>query len=202
MFGDIGQWVQNVLGAAGIFGLFFLLLIENLFPPIPSELVLPLAGFLVGKGEIGAAQALVSSTAGSLVGAYVLYFLGRWGGRPLVLRFGSILRVSEKDLDQAQNWFEKYGGSVVFFARMVPGARSVVSIPAGTLEMPLVKFTVLTTAGSAVWNTLLIGAGWLLGENWSRITDIVGSASNVLLVVMGILVAALVGWWLHSRWGG
>lgn len=202
MFGDIGQWVQNVLGAAGPFGLFFLLLIENLFPPIPSELVLPLAGFLVGKGEIGAVQALVSSTAGSLVGAYILYFLGRWGGRSLVLRFGSVLRVTKEDLDQAQKWFEKYGGSVVFFARMVPGARSVVSIPAGTLEMPLVKFTVLTTAGSAVWNTLLIGAGWLLGENWSRITGIVGSVSDVLLIVMGILVAALVGWWLYSRWSG
>lgn len=109
-------------------------------------------------------------------------------------------RVTRKDLDQAQGWFERYGGSVVFFARMVPGARSVVSIPAGTLEMPLAKFTVLTVAGSAIWNALLIGAGWFLGENWSRITDVVGSGSNVLLIVMGVLVVPLAGWWIHARW--
>ena len=199
MFGNIGQWVQDVLAAAGPLGLFFLLVIENLFPPIPSELVLPLAGFLVSKGQMGAVQALLSSTAGSLLGAYILYFLGRWGGRSLVLRFGRVLRVTPKDLDRADVWFEKYGGSVVFFARMVPGARSIVSIPAGMLKMPLTKFAVLSAAGSAIWNTLLIGAGWFLGENWSRITDLVGSVSNVLLVVMVVLVVVLVGWWLYAR---
>lgn len=199
MFGNVGQWVQDVLGTAGPLGLFFLLLIENLFPPIPSELVLPLAGFLVGKGEMGAVQALLAATAGSLLGAYILYFLGRWGGRSLVLRFGRGLRVTPKDLDRADRWFDKSGGSVVFFARMVPGARSVVSIPAGMLKMPLAKFTVLSAAGSAIWNTLLIGAGWLLGENWSRITDIVGPVSNVLLIVMAVLVCGALAWWLYAR---
>jgi hypothetical protein len=108
LLGDIGGWVQDVIGYWGAFGLVFLLFLENLFPPIPSELILPLAGFLVGRGELGWVQALVGSTTGSLLGAYVLYGLGRWGGRPLVLRFGRVLRVTERELDRAERWFDSF----------------------------------------------------------------------------------------------
>jgi membrane protein DedA with SNARE-associated domain len=199
LLGDIGGWVQDVIGAWGALGLVFLLFLENLFPPIPSELILPLAGFLVGREELGWVQALVGSTTGSLLGAYVLYGLGRWGGRPLVLRFGRGLRVTERELDRAERWFDRFGSAVVLFARMLPGARSVVSIPAGTLQMPLGRFTVLTVAGSALWNTLLIGAGYLLGENWSRVEGAVGSISNVLVVIVLISVVGLTIRWFYSK---
>lgn len=200
MLGNLASWIADNLAAFGYLGLAVFLLIENLFPPIPSELILPLAGFLVGKGEMSFFPAVLVVTAGSLVGAYMLYALGLWGGRPLVLRYGRWLRVKEGDLDRAEGWFEKYGDWVVFFARMVPGARSVVSVPAGMLQMPLGRFTLLTTSGSATWNVLLIGAGWFLGENWQRITTVVGSASDVIVIVLAAgLVATAIWWWRRGR---
>ena len=195
MLGNFGQWIADNLAAFGYPGLAALLLIENLFPPIPSELVLPLAGFLVGRGKMSFLPALLTATLGSLLGAYALYALGLQGGRPLILRYGRWLRVKEGDLDRAEGWFDRYGGSVVFFARMVPGARSVVSIPAGTLNMPLGRFTLLTALGSAAWNALLIGAGWFLGDNWGQVTSTVGSVTNVVLVVLLVVMAGGALWW-------
>ncbi len=197
MFDSLGQWAADVLAALGSFGLLFLMLAENLFPPIPSEAILPLAGFLVGRGELGGVQAVAAATAGSVLGALILYALGRWGGRAVVLRYGRVLRVTEHDLDRAEGWFDKYGDAVVFFARMVPLARSVVSIPAGMLEMPVLRFTFLTTLGSALWNTLLVGAGWFLGANWERVSAIVGSISNAVLIVAVVAIVVLAIYWLR-----
>lgn len=199
MFGDLSRWAADVLAASGSFGLAFLIFLENIFPPIPSELILPLAGFLVWRGELGAVQALLASTTGSLLGAYVLYAMGRWGGRPLVLRFGRVLRVTERDLDRAEAWFERYGDAVVFFARMVPGARSIVSIPAGMLEMSLRRFTALTVAGSALWNTLLLGAGYALGNNWSRVEGVIAPISDAVLIILFFGGIGLLAWWLYSK---
>ena len=130
-----------------------------------------------------------------MLGAFVLYALGRWGGRTLVLRYGRVLRVSEADLIRAEGWFEKYGEAVVFFGRMVPIARSIVSIPAGMMRMPMVKFTVLTTIGSALWNTLLVGLGWYLGANW----DVVGEYLHYVeyAVILGIVAGTI---YLFVRW--
>lgn len=189
-------WIADLIEAFGALGVAFLMALENLFPPIPSELILPFAGFLVGRGEIGFLPALIASTAGSLFGALILYALGRWGGRNLILRNGRYLRVKEADLDRAEGWFDKYDEWVVLFGRMVPGVRSVVSIPAGMLRTPFLRFVLLTTAGSAAWNTLLLGAGWYLGENWQQIEGFVGSLSNFVLVLVAVaLVAAAIWWW-------
>jgi membrane protein DedA with SNARE-associated domain len=189
-------WIADLIEAFGALGVAFLMALENLFPPIPSELILPFAGFLVGRGEIGFLPALVASTAGSLSGALILYALGRWGGRNLILRYGRYLRVKEADLDHAEGWFDKYDEWVVLFGRMVPGVRSVVSIPAGMLRTPFLRFVLLTTAGSAAWNTLLLGAGWYLGENWQQIEGFMGSLSNFVLVLVAVaLVAAAIWWW-------
>lgn len=189
-------WIADLIEAFGALGVAFLMALENLFPPIPSELILPFAGFLVGRGEIGFLPALIASTAGSLFGALILYALGRWGGRNLILRNGRYLRVKEADLDRAEGWFDKYDEWVVLFGRMVPGVRSVVSIPAGMLRTPFLRFVLLTTAGSAAWNTLLLGAGWYLGENWQQIEGFVGSLSNYVLVLVAVaLVAAAIWWW-------
>jgi membrane protein DedA with SNARE-associated domain len=189
-------WVRDLIEAFGAPGVALLMALENLFPPIPSELILPFAGFLVGRGELGFLTALIASTAGSLSGALILYALGRWGGRNLILRYGRFLRVKEADLDRAEGWFDKYDEWVVLFGRMVPGVRSVVSIPAGMLRTPFLPFVLLTTAGSAAWNALLLGAGWYLGENWQQIEGIVGSVSNFILVLVAVaLVSAAVWWW-------
>lgn len=199
MFDSLGQWAADVLGSLGSFGLLFLMLVENLFPPIPSEAILPLAGFLVGRGELGGVQAVAAATTGSLLGALVLYALGRWGGRAVVLRYGRVLRVTENDLDRAEGWFDEYGDWVVLFGRMVPLARSVVSIPAGMLEMPVLRFVLLTTLGSALWNTLLVGAGWFLGANWERVSAIVGTISNVVFIVALVAIVLLAVYWFRGK---
>lgn len=197
MFDSIGQWAADVLGALGSIGLLFLMVAENLFPPIPSEAILPLAGFLVGRGELGGVQAILAATAGSVLGAFILYALGRWGGRAVVLRYGRVLRVTENDLDRAEGWFERYGDAVVLFGRMVPLGRSVVSIPAGMLKMPVWRFTLLTTIGSALWNMLLVGAGWFLGANWERVSAIVGSISNAVFLIALVVVVTLAIYWFR-----
>lgn len=186
----MAQWILDVLSAFGYLGLALLLVAENLFPPIPSEVVLPLAGFLVSRGDLSLLGALVAATTGSVLGAVALYSLGRWGGRRFVLRYGAWLRVDKESLDRAEGWFRNYGDALVLFARVVPVARSIVSIPAGTAKMPLVRFVVLTAVGSAIWNALLIGAGVFLGANWSVVQDWVGSYSNVVLVLAAVGAAA------------
>ena len=189
MLGDVGQWVLDVIGALGYIGLALLLVAENLFPPIPSEVVLPLAGFLVGRGDLSLWGAIFAATFGSVAGALVLYGMGRWGGRRLVLRYGQWLRVDEKRLGQAEGWFRRYGDWVVLFARVVPVARSIVSIPAGTMKMPVLRFVLLTTLGSAAWNSILIGAGVVLGANWQAVEGWMGSYSDVVLIVGTVAVA-------------
>ena len=189
MLGDVGRLVLDVIGALGYLGLALLLVAENLFPPIPSEVVLPLAGFLVGRGDLSLWGAIFAATFGSVAGALVLYALGRWGGRRLVLRYGRWLRVDEKGLKDAEGWFRRYGDWVVLFARVVPVARSIVSIPAGTMEMPVLRFVLLTTLGSAVWNSILIGAGVVLGANWQAVEGWMGSYSDVVLIAGTVAVA-------------
>lgn len=191
--------MEDVIRDLGYVGLFALLLAENLFPPIPSEAILPLAGFLAGQGELNVVLAIAVSTAGSLAGALILYALGHRGGRALILRHGRLLRLEAEHLERSEAWFRRRGDWVVLLARCVPLLRSAVSVPAGTLRMPILRFTVLTTIGSAIWNTALIGAGWLLGNEWDAISGAVGAASRVILVVVVALIAALGVWWWRRR---
>jgi membrane protein DedA with SNARE-associated domain len=180
---------MDTIEALGYAGLALLLVLENLFPPVPSEVVLPVAGFLVGRGSLSFVGALAASTLGSVTGALLLYGAGRWGGRALVLRYGKWLRVSAADLDRAEGWFARHGDLVVLGARVVPFARSVVSIPAGTAKMGLVRFVLLTAAGSTTWNAVLIGAGYFLGANWDRVSEWVGAYSDVVLVAATVAAA-------------
>jgi membrane protein DedA with SNARE-associated domain len=196
MFDQLTEWVQQALASGGSAALAVIMLVENLFPPIPSELVLPFAGFQVSRGQVSFLQVLVAATIGSVLGAVILYALGRYGGRPLVLRWRRLLRVTEADLDRADRWFDRYGSGIVLAARMVPIARSIVSIPAGWSEMPFWRFLLLTTVGTAGWNVLLIGGGALLGDNYEQVAAVAGMFSNLVLVLaVGALVAVGVWWW-------
>jgi membrane protein DedA with SNARE-associated domain len=191
MLAALDDFAHDALTGAGYFGLIAIMIVENLFPPIPSEIVLPLAGYEVSRGELTFVATVAAATFGSLAGALILYSLGRWGGRPAIERWGRRMRVGPSELDRAETWFARWGDWVVLGARLVPGARSVVSIPAGTMRMGVVRFILLTTLGSAVWNSVLIGAGWALGDNWESISGWVGGASKVVLVAAVVGLAGL-----------
>jgi membrane protein DedA with SNARE-associated domain len=155
------------MGALGAPGVGIAIALESVFPPLPSEVFLPLAGFAAARGEMSIVAAVAWSTAGSLAGALVLYGLGaRLGLARLRALADRVPLVSCDDVDKADAWFHRYGTWAVFFGRMVPMVRSLVSIPAGTTGMPLGRFALLTTAGSLIWNTVFVVAGYLLGANW------------------------------------
>lgn len=193
------DWVTEAVRTGGPVALLLIMAAENLFPPIPSEAVLPLAGYLVYRGDLHIVVALLSSTAGSTLGAVILYGIGRYGGRPVLLRYGRVLRMSEQELDRADDWFDRHGHKVVFFARMIPLARSIVSVPAGTSEMPFGRFLLLTTIGSALWNALLIGLGYAFGNQYARVSETVSRFSTPIGIVVGLLVLGVVGWWFWGR---
>ena len=182
---------MDVVDRAGYAGLAALMALENVFPPIPSEAILPLAGAQVAQGAFTYASVLTAATAGSLAGALVLYTAGRAGGRPLVLRHGRLLRISPAQLDRAEAWFDRHGAWVVLLGRLVPGLRSLVSVPAGMARMPLGRFLALTALGSLLWNALLVGAGSALGANWEQVGHVVGPLSLAVLALAGLAGAAL-----------
>ena len=189
MTASIGDLAGDLIGSLGYAGLVVLMAVEHVFPPIPSEVVLPLAGFEVARGNMTFAGALTAATAGSLIGSSFLYALARSGGRPLVLRMRSVLRMTEEDLDRAERRFERHSGWIVVLGRMVPGIRSAVSVPPGLLRMPFGRYLALTFAGSLVWNAALILAGQQLGSRWSEVGDFVGPIAHwVLIAVIPLVV--------------
>lgn len=193
----LGFRVQDLVRTAGYPGLFALVVVENLLPPIPSEVILPFAGYQVQQGALHVLGALVAATAGSVVGALILYEIARRGGRPLILRYGRLLRVDAGALERSERRFDRYGAAIVLGGRLVPGLRSVVSLPAGLVRMPLVRFRALTAIGSTVWNALLIAGGWMLGSQYGRIADMVGPISTAITVVL--VVCALLGYMVWRR---
>ena len=193
------DWVQDVLGGGSYLVLCSLVLLENLFPPLPSEVVLPFAGALVSDGGMTYPGAVLAATTGSVVGAVLLYAIGRYGGRPLLYRYRHVLRLSEQQLDRADAWFDARGTWIVLFGRLVPGVRSIVSVPAGASEMPLPMFVVLTTLGSAIWNCALIGAGWALGSNWERASAVLDEYQLVVYVAIVVSCIALAVYLLRRR---
>lgn len=190
MLSDLANLAREAVTAGGYLGIFAAMVAETVFPPIPSELVLPLAGFESSRGRLVFVATVLAATAGSLVGAWILYAVGRYGGRPAVVRWRRALRVTNADLDRAERWFDRWGQWVVFVGRVVPLARSIVSIPAGTMRMSLVRFSVLTALGSLLWNVVLAGAGYQLGSRWREVTLVASRYADIaaLLVAAGVLV--------------
>jgi membrane protein DedA with SNARE-associated domain len=187
--GGLVGWVLDVIETLGAVGVGLLVALESVFPPIPSEVVLPLAGFLAGEGRLSFAAVVTWATAGSLVGALLLYWLGAALGTDRLRRLADRVPLMDgRDVDRAEDWMRRHGAWAVLLGRMVPGVRSLVSIPAGVQRMPLWLFSVLTVVGSAVWNVLFVGLGFLLGDRWER----VGEYSDLLnYVVVGAVVLVL-----------
>jgi membrane protein DedA with SNARE-associated domain len=188
----LGLSLSQVLRDLGYAGLALLMLAETVFPPIPSEAVLPLAGYLVERGDFNYVLVLLTSTAGSVLGAMLLYEAARHGGRPFAERFLRFAHLQPEKLDEAERWFARRGALIVLLGRCVPGMRSLVSLPAGLLRMPRLQYLGLTLLGSAIWNTVLVTIGYLLGSQWERVADVIGPISKPLVAV----VVVGVGGWL------
>jgi len=191
--------VSDVISAIGYVGVALLVALESVFPPIPSEVVLPFAGFYAGRGDASVPGMMLAATVGSVVGAWILYGLAAWIGpdrlRAFVVRRGRWFGVKEPDLDRAEAWFDRRADAAVLFGRCVPLVRSIVSIPAGFRRMPFLRFTLYTALGSLVWNVALVGAGAVLGSRWEQ----VGSVMAVFQWVVIVAVVGLVGWFAWSR---
>jgi membrane protein DedA with SNARE-associated domain len=190
----MNDWITSAIDSMGYFGIVLLMLLENIVPPIPSELIMPLAGFVASQGKLSFWGVIAAGTAGSVLGALPIYYLGRGLGRDrlryLAKHHGHWLAVAPKDIDNAHEWFSAHCRTAVLLCRMIPGVRSLISLPAGVAEMPLLAFLGYTAVGSAAWATLLALAGKLLGENFSQIDKFVGPVAYV--VIGGMLIAFIV----------
>ena len=192
----LAGWVADVMTALGPLGVGLLTLLETVFPPIPSEVVLPLAGFLAERGRMSLVAAVVAATAGGLLGALLLYgFARRVGEDRAAALVARVPLVDREDVDQAIAWFARHGGASVFVGRLLPGIRSLISLPAGAAAMPLGRFVVFTTAGTLLWNVLLIGAGYLLGERWQEAEQY----SEWINYAVYAALAAFVAWLVARR---
>ncbi len=200
---QIGALVQQLILQLGYPGVGAVMLIENVFPPVPSEVVMPFAGFLVGRGELSFVGILVAGTLGSVLGALVLYYIGMWVGdgvvRGFLRRYGKWIMTSEADYNRALRFFERYGSAVVFFGRLIPLVRSIISIPAGANHMPLPRFLLFTTLGSAIWSGILAYAGVVMGENWHEIINFIDRYQTLTFVVAAAAAVLLAGGWLFRR---
>lgn len=191
------QWVFDVVDRLGAAGIGFLIFLENVVPPVPSEVILPLGGFRAQAGAMNPVAVWVAATIGAVAGALALYAVGAWLGYDRVHRLAGrrwFLLSSQKDLDKGRALFDRHGGPIVVFGRCVPLVRSLVSIPAGIAGMPLVRFMLLSALGSGVWNALFVGLGWYLADRWELVERYMGPLSTAVVV---IAVAALV--WLVVR---
>ena len=193
---SIVQAVVSLVGALGAPGVGIAVAAENLFPPIPSKVILPSAGFAAASGSMGLVSAIVWATIGSVVGALALYALGAWFGRARFYSLASkIPFVKEADIERAEAWFVRRGPLAVLLGRVVPVVRSLISIPAGIERMKLLPFTLYTAIGSALWNSVLIGAGYALGANWAIVEEWI---SRYQLIVFGLAGIALIVWMVRK----
>ena len=196
---DLVRWTVEVVHSFGYAGVAVLIAAASVPLPVPSEIVLPLAGFLVGQGRFSFPLVLLAATAGSVVGSLVPYALGRWLGeervRRFVGRFGRFALVSETDLEKAGEWFERHGREGVLLGRLIPGPGALVSVPAGLERMPVWRFVVYTAAGSTAWNAAFVGLGWALGRQWR----LVQPYTHVLEYAVLAAVGGMVLWFLWRR---
>ncbi|MFF8829361.1 DedA family protein [Streptomyces sp. NPDC015131] len=188
------RWINSLMDTLGAPGAGLAIALENLFPPLPSEVILPLAGFASATGRIDLIAALVWTTAGSVVGALALYGVGALLGRDRTVAIaGKLPLVKVSDIERTEAWFGRHGTKAVFFGRMIPIFRSLISVPAGIERMPLPVFLGLTTLGSAIWNTAFILAGYALGDNWQQVSHYVSMYSKVVLTVAVAALLVFIG---------
>lgn len=190
--------VISIMNKFGYLGVFLLIMIENIFPPIPSEVILLFGGFMTTYSKLNIIGMIIASTIGSVIGAIILYYIGKIFNKDRLKKIvsgkiGKLLGFKKNDIDKADNWFDTKGQKTVFFCRFVPLVRSLISIPAGMSEMPLNRFLLYTTLGSLIWNTVLIIVGSIVGNNWVNISAILERFSHIIVIILIILfIVALI----------
>lgn len=196
------EWITDLMQSLGYVGIALLMFLENLFPPIPSELIMPLAGFTAAKGEMDLAPAIAAGVIGTMLGAFPWYYLGKVLGEDRIKqwidRYGGWLGISANEIDKSKRWFYRHGSKAVFFGRLVPGIRTLISLPAGFSNMPMSKFLIYSTLGTIAWVSLLTFAGYLLGDNYDRVDEYLAPVSKVVLLV---LLIAFGVWVFRKRKG-
>lgn len=194
---NMQEWITNIMEQFGYAGIFFMMALENVFPPIPSEIVLPFGGFMTTNSDLTVTGVIITATSGSVLGAIILYGIGLLIDverlEKIVDRWGHIVRINKEDIRKADKWFDKYGYWTVLFCRMIPLIRSLISVPAGMSNMNFTLFLLFTLIGTLIWNVILIMIGVVLGENWSSILEFMDMYSTITygLIAIGIVVVAI-----------
>lgn len=194
------DWIVNIINGLGYVGIALLMLLENLFPPIPSELIMPLSGFVVTQGDLNFFYVVIAGVIGSVLGALPWYYLGKSLSlkriKSLADRYGQWLTIHSEDIDRAKDWFERRGEIAACVSRLVPGVRTYISVPAGLSNMALLPFLFYSTLGTAIWVSLLTTAGYVLGANYDRVKDFLGPFSVVVAIV---IIVISVGWVIRRK---
>ncbi len=198
------ELIISIMNQIGYLGVFLLIAIENIFPPIPSEVILVFGGFMTTYTSLNIPIMILSATLGSLLGAIVLYYVGKIFNKERLKRIisgkiGKVLRLKENDIEKADKWFDTKGNKTVFFCRFIPIVRSLISIPAGMSEMPMRKFLTYTIAGSLIWNTILIVIGSIVGDKWETIVGYLDEFSNIILIILIIIFIVALYYWFIIR---
>ncbi|QHT46155.1 DedA family protein [Bacillus sp. SB49] len=197
------NWLLDMMNNYGYIGILLLIALENVFPPIPSEVILTFGGFLTTSTYMSVAGVVAASTAGSVIGALVLYGIGLQLDvermEKLIDRYGRVLRLTKEDVWKADRWFDKYGPWTVFFCRFVPLVRSLISIPAGMSNMPLGIFLLLTTLGTLIWNVVLVNVGASVGESWTEVVRYMDVYSTIIYILLGIAFLLFVLLYLKKK---
>ena len=203
IIGSITDWLVSIMDAVGGIGVSLAIALESIFPPIPSEVILPLAGFTAARGSFGVIEAIIWATVGSLLGAWALYGIARWIGLERIQRIvDRIPGVDREDVAKADRWFTRYGHWSVLIGRVIPVVRSLISIPAGFNKMNFLTFSGWTLLSSAVWNTILICAGYLLRDQWCSILGVLDAFENIVIVIAVVAVILLLIRWVRNLMKG
>ncbi len=184
------EWITNTMQSMSYLGIGLLMFLENLFPPIPSELIMPLAGFTASKGDMDLTLAIAAGTIGTILGALPWYYAGKLLSeerlKHLADKYGKWITVSGADIDKANRWFNRHGNKAVFLCRLVPGVRTLISLPAGINNMPLIPFLAYSTGGTILWVSFLTLAGYKLAENYERVDEYLAPVSKIVVVIIVI----------------
>lgn len=195
------NWITHFMEQYGYWGIFLIIALENIFPPIPSEIVLPFGGFMTTYSDLTIPGVIFAATCGSVVGAVILYCIGLLIDverlEKIIDRWGHILKITKEDIHKADHWFDRYGIWTVLFCRIIPLVRSLISIPAGMSNMNFMLFFIFTTIGSLIWNIFLITVGAGLGEAWPVITEYINVYSKIIYVVIAVLAITAIAWYIR-----
>ncbi|RNF40118.1 DedA family protein [Planococcus salinus] len=196
------DWITSIMGDYGYFGIFFLIMVENVFPPIPSEVILTAGGFMTTTADMTIMGVVAASTAGSVAGAVILYGIGLWMDverlEKIIEKHGHWLKIKKEDVHRADAWFDRFGVWTVFFCRLVPVLRSLISIPAGMSNMKFWLFLLFTTTGTLLWNAILVWMGAAVGENREGILSKLQTYSNIVYVILALALVAVIWYYVKK----